>query len=83
MCCNTLLVCFLAMNRSLTLRHYPDEVVRLACEKCGRRGQYWKQSLLVRFGADKPLPDLRVEIAQCELETSLTDPCAVQFVGLT
>lgn len=68
---------------SLTLRDYPDDVVRLACEKCGRRGQYWKQSLLVRFGADMPLPDLRVEIAQCERQKSMIDPCGVHYLGLT
>jgi hypothetical protein len=71
------------MNGSLTLRDYPGDVVRLACEKCGRRGQYWKQSLLVRFGVDIALPDLRVEIAQCERQDSMQDPCGVHFIGLT
>jgi hypothetical protein len=46
------------MNGALTLREYPHDVVRLACDKRGRQGQYWKQSLLFRFGADKSLPDL-------------------------
>jgi hypothetical protein len=71
------------MTGSLTLRDYPDDVVRLACGKCGRRGQYWKQSLLARFGADKPLTDLRVEIAQCERQKSTIDPCGVRYEGPT
>jgi hypothetical protein len=48
------------MTGSLRLREYPDEIVRLSCPKCGRAGQYRKQSLIERHGADMRLPDLRV-----------------------
>jgi hypothetical protein len=54
------------MSGSLQLSEYRGELVRLACEKCGRSGQYRKQTLIERFGADIRLPDLREEIAQCE-----------------
>jgi hypothetical protein len=30
-----------------------------------------------------PLPDLRVEIAQCERQKSMIDPCGVHYLGLT
>jgi hypothetical protein len=49
----------------LQLRDYPAELVRLSCAKCGRAGQYRKQNLIDRFGADMRLPDLREEIANC------------------
>ena len=35
---------------SVLLRDYPFEMVRLACTRCGRRGQYRKSTLLARFG---------------------------------
>jgi hypothetical protein len=31
---------------------YPADVVRLSCPKCGRAGQYRKQNLIERYGAD-------------------------------
>ena len=46
------------MNGSLQLREYPGDIVRLSCEKCGRSGQYRKQKLIERYGADMRLPDL-------------------------
>ena len=54
------------MSGSLQLRDYPGDLVRLSCEKCGRKGQYREQTLVDRYGADVRLPDLREEIAQCE-----------------
>jgi hypothetical protein len=43
------------MTGSLLLRDYP---VRLSCPKCGRAGQYRKEKLIERYGADMALPDL-------------------------
>jgi hypothetical protein len=34
------------------LLRYPFDMVRLACTRCGRRGQYRKSTLLARFGPD-------------------------------
>ncbi len=51
------------MTGSLTLLDYPGDMVRVACDKCGRAGQYRKANLIARFGADIALPDLRHEIA--------------------
>jgi hypothetical protein len=61
------------------LSQYP---VRLACDKCGRAGQYRKATLIGRFGADIALPDLRHEIAQCERRGSMGDSCGVHYVKL-
>ena len=52
------------MNGSLQLREYPGDIIRLSCAKCRRSGQYRKQKLIDRYGADMRLPDLREEIAQ-------------------
>ena len=44
---------------SLELYEYPKPMERLACEKCGWAGQYRKENLIARYGADIRLPDLR------------------------
>jgi hypothetical protein len=54
------------MNGSLEVSEYPGDMVRLSCAKCGRSGQYRKQNLIERYGADMRLPDLREEIANCD-----------------
>jgi len=70
------------MTGSLTLSDYPGEIVRLSCPKCGRAGQYRKQNLIERYGADMRLPDLREEIAQCERRGQTQDSCVVRYVDL-
>lgn len=70
------------MNGSLTLSEHPGELVRLACKKCGRAGQYRKQALIDQYGADIRLPDLREEIAQCDRARQMHDACRVHYVGL-
>ena len=51
-------------------------------EKCGRAGQYRKQNLIARYGADIRLPELREEIAQCERRGLMHDACVVRYVDL-
>ena len=70
------------MTGSLKLSEYPAPIVRLICEKCGRSGQYRKQTLIERYGADIRLPDLRWEIAQCERLGYMHDTCMVRYVDL-
>ena len=67
---------------SLHLREYPGDLVRLSCEECGRAGQYRKQNLIERYGADSRLPDLRVEISQCRRHGKMHDACMVRYVDL-
>ena len=71
------------MTGSLKLRDHPGGTVRLVCEKCGRRGQYRKVKLIAIYGPDFPLPDLRVKIANCELEGKTHDACGIHYEGLT
>ena len=47
-----------------------------------RTGQYRKQTLIERYGADMRLPDLREEIAQCERCELMHDACMVRYVDL-
>ena len=63
------------MSGSLQLRD-------LSCEKCGRKGQYRKQNLIARYGADIRLPDLREQIAQCGRHGQMHDACMVRYVDL-
>jgi len=60
------------MTGSLQLREYPG----------GRAGQYRKQNLTERYGADIRLPDLREEIAHCERRGRMHDACMVRYVDL-
>jgi hypothetical protein len=48
---------------SSRLADYPFDMVRLACEKCTRKGQYLKSSLMRRFGPDQDIVDLRLILA--------------------
>jgi hypothetical protein len=67
---------------SIKLKDHPGETVRIACEKCCRAGQYPKRKLVERYGPNIPLPDLRVEIAQCERQGKMHDACGVHYLGL-
>ena len=67
-------------SRSLQLREYPSELVRLSCAKCGRSGQYRKENLIERYGADIRLPDLRQEIAKCRRHGQMHDACMVRYL---
>jgi hypothetical protein len=67
---------------SLQLREYPDDLVRLSCEKCGRAGQYRKSNLIAHYGADIRLPDLREEIAKCWRLSQMHDACMERYVDL-
>lgn len=64
---------------------HSDYLVRLTCLKCDRRGQYTARSLVERFGADYPLPDLlRTMPADCPriLDHHASDACGARFAGL-
>jgi len=60
-----------AMTGSLTLSENPGDLVRLSCEKCGRSGQYRKQKLIERYGADMRLT--RSAGGNCTVRASWTD----------
>jgi hypothetical protein len=60
----------------------PDRHCAPALTKCGRSGQYRKQNLIEKYGADIRLPDLREEIAQCGRQGKMHDACMVHYVEL-
>ena len=41
----------------------PDTMVRIACRKCDRHGQYRRSSLVALYGSAVPLPDLLGQLA--------------------
>lgn len=68
---------------ALTIAQYPADMVRLACTRCQRRGQYRKASLIERHGGDTSLPDLRLAVARCPHAGALGTACGVYFVDLS
>jgi hypothetical protein len=67
---------------SSRLADYPFDMVRLACEKCTRKGQYLKSSLMRRFGPDQNILDLlQILAADCPkvIANRATDLCGVIY----
>ena len=48
---------------SPTLRAWALPMVRLACDRCGRKGQYRRDTLIEKYGTEMTMPDLRHLIA--------------------
>jgi len=59
----------------------PARLFACLASKCGRSGQYRKQKLIERYGADIRLPDLREELPQCERRGQMHDMCGVHYRG--
>jgi hypothetical protein len=57
-----------------------QKMLRLVCDKCGRRGQYRIDRLLEQYGPDVAMPDLRHELAQCPHRQDMSNPCQVDYV---
>jgi hypothetical protein len=57
-----------------------QKMVRLVCDKCGRRGQYRVDRLLEQYGPGIAMPDLRHELAQCPHRRDMSNPCEVEYV---
>jgi hypothetical protein len=56
------------------------DVLRVECDKCGRRGQYRIGRLLEQYGRDIAMPDLRHELARCPHRRDMSNPCQVKYV---
>jgi hypothetical protein len=68
---------------SVLLRDYPFEMVRLACTRCGRRGQYRKSTLLARFGPDYDLVIMRLDLGCPTIPApSIHEHCGVIYPDL-
>jgi hypothetical protein len=66
----------------LTLRTYPSALIRIACPKCRRSGQYSRSSLLQRFSDDMPMTDLLDALTSCPLWGDASDPCQMHYPDL-
>jgi hypothetical protein len=63
----------------------PEPILMLACEPCGRRGQYSVAWLIEEHGADAKLTDLLVTLANCQKgasTSSIHDRCKARYVSL-
>ena len=67
---------------SPTLRDWSLPIVRLACDRCGRRGQYRLETLVSKFGLEEPMPDLRHLIAQGPRHGQPGQACGVYYADL-
>jgi len=67
---------------SPTLADFLHPMVRLACSRCSRRGQYRKTTLIELHGGETTIPDLRHLVARCEHNGKLGDACGVYYADL-
>jgi hypothetical protein len=66
------------------LSDFPFDMVRLACTRCQRRGQYRKATLIDRFGPDIVGPDLLTKIANCTggITSGQWSACGIYYLDL-
>jgi hypothetical protein len=67
---------------ALTLSNYPHDLVRLACDRCGRAGQYRRETLIQRFDVDAPMPWVLVQLAACPRYQNMSNPCGAYYPDL-
>jgi hypothetical protein len=67
---------------SPTLRDWKLPMVRLACDRCDRKGQYRRDTLIEKFGLEITMPDLRHLIAQCPRHNVPEQACGVYYADL-
>jgi hypothetical protein len=69
-------------HTSPALADFPHPMVRLACSRCSRRGQYRKAALIEEYGGENTLPDLRHLVTSCDRHGKLGDACGVYYQDL-
>jgi len=67
---------------SPTLRDWRFPMVRLACDRCERKGQYRRETLIEKYGLEVRMPDLRHLIAQCPRHGTPGQACGVYYADL-
>ena len=72
----------MASSGAVLLNAFPLKMVRLACTRCPRKGQYLKANLIMKYGAAIPLPTLRTLIANCDQEGKMGTACGIYYVDL-
>jgi hypothetical protein len=59
-----------------------DRLCRIACERCGRAGAYWPETLAARFGdAALPARARLVALTACPRRGDYSRPCGAGYVG--
>ena len=61
---------------------FPFAMVRIACDRCGRRGQYRRETIARRFGTDASMPDVLRALAACPRMGNASDPCGARYADL-
>jgi hypothetical protein len=64
------------------LRDWQLPMVRLACDQCGRKGQYRRERLLAEYDPDMTMPDLRHLLARCPRRNAPEMSCGVYYADL-
>jgi hypothetical protein len=54
-------------------------MIRLICDKRGRKGQYRKATLVAKFGPDIIMPDLLHKVADCPTWDPKRGGCSVHY----
>jgi hypothetical protein len=67
---------------ALTVADYPGEVVRIACDRCDRRGQYRRSTLATLFGKTATLPDVLNDLARCPRAKNASERCGAYYPDL-
>jgi hypothetical protein len=70
---------------ALRVQDYPGEVIRIACRRCDRVGQYQRARLAERFGPTAELPEVLDHLAAgCPRRGigRFSDPCGARFPDL-
>jgi hypothetical protein len=72
------------MAGALTLADYLGAMVRVACRKCDRCGQYRRSSLVALYGDKAPHPDVLRQLAHdCPKRGAIgNEACGVYFPDL-
>jgi hypothetical protein len=69
-------------GRSPTLRDWRLPMLRLACDRCHRKGQYRLDTLVAKYGLEITMPDLRHMIAHCPRHGAPGQACGVYYADL-
>lgn len=59
----------------------PGSVIRIGCDRCGRRGQYRRETLANRYGIWAGMTAIRLELAKCDRVRDMSNPCGASFVA--
>jgi hypothetical protein len=64
---------------SNTLAECERPMIKFIFDKCGRRGQYRKATLVDKYGPDVLMPDLLRKVAGCSDHSTLRGGCPVRY----